>query len=82
MANIGTVEIGDRVVVRVGEKGEQFAVIVALPSSGTMYARKWLGQGARWTNRVRLWQTDLLRFANEDDIRKRKPDLGKFYLDS
>lgn len=55
---------GDGIVVGVGARGTQYALVVSVrPDGSALRAHKWLARGRRWTNAVTVYPVDVLRRA-------------------
>lgn len=63
---------GDLVIVRNGAKGEQVALVASVQSVLTARMHKWLQRGRRWTNRVTVGDSEVLRYATQTDLNKRR----------
>lgn len=65
-------KVGETIIVRNGAKGEQVALVNSHSRHGACYVRKWLMRGRRWSAPVTIYDSEFLRFATGDDIRKRR----------
>jgi hypothetical protein len=69
------VKIGDRVIVRNGARGEQIAFVASIPSDDSLRVHKWLMRGKRWTNRVTVYSSEVLRYASLNDLARRRVNV-------
>jgi hypothetical protein len=62
--DIATLKRGDGIIVRVGTKGTQYAIVAChSKNGGPIRACKWLARGKRWTKRVSVYPVEILRRA-------------------
>jgi hypothetical protein len=63
---------GNLIVIRNGARGEQVALVSSVTSINSIRAFKWLARGQRWTDKRTVYDSEVLRYAHDPDIRKRR----------
>lgn len=74
MIDLTTLRRGDGIVIRIGSRGTQYALVVSVAADGrSARVRKWLARGARWTDRRTVYPVQVLRRAQLGEYRPSKP---------